>query len=402
MSRAVGPAALAILVVLAGCHTCDDHDKSTVAVQNAKGIYDQGKFDQAKQIFMKSLEFCPDNYDALIGFANASREYGTQLYARAFATTRLGKLEAAKKEIEEANQNHMESDRAFRSALMLREDDLAPHYGLGLLYYQRATSPVPYPYALDDRVNRREARDKAIEAFQTVSSKQPNLLQLRRYLGLAQFAAGNFEQGRTHLRAYHDTMQEEYTRWMAFRPQTDAQKEIKRIELSKIETDIGTIRDIFATYRDELDKAAKELAAKPARTPEDDARMQAAVRDRLAVELMMRTYQLTNLNAAEMEVRERAADYIQLFNMGKMEGVQPMLFPPESGEGAFLQAIQRKLDAGTRYRNVQIRTIIVSGDSATVGFLCELAQGQAKPRPDVEVTLRFRRSGGVWKVAEHP
>jgi tetratricopeptide (TPR) repeat protein len=395
-------AILPLLGVLGGCHTCDDHDKSTMAVVNAKSVYDAGKFDLAKQVFMRALEYCPDNYDALIGYANATREYGTMLYARADATARSGKLEAAKKEVEEANQNHMESDRAFRSALMLQEDDLAPHYGLGQLYYQRATSPVAYPYAIDDRVNRREARDRAIQEFNVVMASQPNLLQVRRYLGLALFAAGNFDEGRRHLKAYHDTMQEEYSRWMAFRPQTEVQKELKRVELTKIETDIATIRDIFGTYRDELGRVAKEMADRPSRTPEEEARMQAATRDRLAVELMMRTYQLTNLNAAEMEVRDRATDYIQLFNMGKLDGVQPMLLPPQGGEGAFLQGIQRKMDEGTRYKNVHMRAIVVSGDAASVGFLCELHQGSAKPRPDVEVTLRFRRSGGVWKVAEHP
>lgn len=385
-----------------GCHTCDDHDKSTMAVVNAKGVYDGGKFDMAKQVYMRALEYCPDNYDALIGYANATREYGTQLYARADATARQGKIEAAKKEVEEASQNHMESDRAFRSALILREEDLAPHYGLGLLYYQRATSPSAFPYPLDDRVNRRDARDRAIQEFKTVVAQHSNLLQVRRYLGLALFAAGKFDEGRDHLRAYHDRMQLNYTEWMTFRPASDSEKEVKRIELTKIELDIASVRDVFSAYRDELDREVKALEAKPARTAAEEERLRVASKDRLAVDLMIRTYQLTNLNVAESEVRERCGDYIQLFNLGKMESVQPMLLAPANGEGAFYQAIQRKLDEGTRYRNVNFRVVVVSGDSASVGLVCEVQTAKGRPRPDAELTFRFRRSGGVWRVVEHP
>ena len=385
-----------------GCHTCEDHDKSAMAVVNAKGAYDGGKFDLAKQVYMRALEYCPQNYDALIGFANAAREYGTQLYARADATARQGKIEAARKEVEEANQNHQSSDQAFRSALLLEEDDLAPHYGLGLLYYQRATTPANFPYPLDDRVNRRDARDRAIKEFKTVVAKHSNLLQVRRYLGLALFAAGVFDEGRDHLRAYHDRMQANYTEWMTFRPGSDAEKELKRIELTKIELDIAAVRDVFGTYRDELDREVKELEGKPARTPVEEERLKTAAKDRLAVDLMIRTYQLTNLNAVETEVRERSSDYVQLFNLGKMESLQAMLLPPAGGEGAFYQAIQRKLDEGTRYRNVNFRTVIVSGDSASVGLICEIVTSKGRPRPDSEITLRWRRSGGVWRVVEHP
>src|SRR5688572_11172682 len=112
-------AAALILAVLGGCHTCEDHSKSDFAVVNAKSQFDAGRFDIAKQIFNRALEYCPDNYEALIGFANACREYGTMLYARADATSRAGKLEAAKREFEEGNLNHQQSERAFRSALML-------------------------------------------------------------------------------------------------------------------------------------------------------------------------------------------------------------------------------------------------------------------------------------------
>ncbi|HEX7899200.1 MAG TPA: tetratricopeptide repeat protein [Planctomycetota bacterium] len=392
-----------ILAALGGCHTCEDHEKSDFAVTNAKSQFDAGRFDIAKQIFNRALEYCPDNYDALIGYANACREYGTQMYARTEATAKAGKPEAAKKEFEEASANHLQSERAFRSALMLREEDLAPHYGLGLLHYQRATSPVGYPYPLDDRVNRRQARDTAIKEFETVTAKFPNLLQVRRYLGLALFAAGKFDLGRDHLRAYHDRMQNEYNKWLAFRPTTDAEKEVKRIELTKIELDIASVRDVFIAYKDDLNREGAELQGKATRIPAEEERLRTLTKDRLAVELMIRTYQLVNLNAAEMEVRDRCADYLALWNMGKLEGVQPMCLPPQGQEGVFYQQLQRKLDDGVRYRNINYRAIVVAGEDASVGFVCEYSTAKSsKPRPDTEVTLRFRRAGGTWRVTEHP
>lgn len=399
-SRAVP---ILLLAAAVGCHTCEDHEKSDYAVVNAKSQFDAGRFDVAKQIFTRALEYCPDNYDALIGLANACREYGTQLYARADAAVKAGKVETAKKDVEEASANHAQCDQAFRSALMLRDDDLAPRYGLGQLYYQRATSPVSFPFPLDDRVNRRQARDRAIAEFQAVADKFPNLLQVRRYLGLALFAAGQFDQGRDHLRAYHDRMQGEYSRWLAFRPTSDAEKEIKRVELTKLELDIAGVRDVFIAYKGDLEDEEKKLRGLSTRTPEEEERLKTLARERLAVDLMIRTYQLTNLNAAEMELRDRCADYLSLWNMGKFDAVQPMLLPPSGQEGAFYQSLQRKLDDGVRYRNINYRSIVVSGDQASVGFICDFSTAKSsKPQPDTEVTLRFRRSGGVWRVSDHP
>ena len=172
MSRAL---VLAGVAALAACHTCPDHDKASLALENAKGVYDAGRFDQAKSVFQAVLDYCPENYDALIGYANACREYGTQLFGTVDLLVRQNKPDAAKKTYEEANQNHGEADRSFRSALVLQPDDLAPRYGLGLLWYQRATSPVNYPYPLDDRVNRREARDKSIAEFELIVRRHPEL-----------------------------------------------------------------------------------------------------------------------------------------------------------------------------------------------------------------------------------
>ena len=393
--------AFVLLLGLAACHTCPDHDKSSLAIENAKGVYDAGRFDQAKSVFKVSLEYCPENYDALIGYGNACREYGTELFATVDLLVRQNKPDTAKKTYEEANQNHGEADRAFRSALVLKPDDLAPRYGLGLLWYQRATSPVDYPHPLDDRVNRRDARDKAIAEFEIIVREHPNLMQARRYLGLALFAAARLEEGRAHLQAYHDYQQAQYNRWLSATAQTDVEKQTKQQELAKIESDISAVREIFSAYRDDLREEREALEKLSSRKPEEEARLKSVVSETLALDLMIRRFQLTNLGAMEMELRDRTRDYLEMFNTGKMDAVQPFLLPPQGKEGPFLLAIRRKLEAGTQFRKVQFRTIAVSGEAGTVGFLCDLSSAKGLA-PDSEVTLRWRRVSGSWRIVEHP
>ncbi|HYE97958.1 MAG TPA: hypothetical protein VEJ18_03560, partial [Planctomycetota bacterium] len=105
--------------------------------------------------------------------------------------------------------------------------------------------------------------------------------------------------------------------------------------------------------------------------------------------------------AMEMELRDRTRDYLEMFNTGKMDAVQPFLLPPQGQEGPFLLGIRKKLDAGTQFRKVQFRTIAVSGDAGTVGILCDLASAKGLS-PETEVTLRWRRVSGSWRVVEHP
>jgi hypothetical protein len=59
------------------------------------------------------------------------------------------------------------------------------------------------------------------------------------------------------------------------------------------------------------------------------------------------------------------------------------------------------VDAGTQYRKPQYRTIVVSGDTASVGLVCEVVNRKGT-RADAEVTMHWRLIGGQWKVADLP
>ena len=78
-------------------------------------------------------------------------------------------------------------------------------------------------------------------------------------------------------------MQGEYNRWLAFRPTSDAEKEIKRVELTKLELDIAGVRDVFIAYKGELEDEEKKLRGLSTRTPEEEERLKTLARERLAL-----------------------------------------------------------------------------------------------------------------------
>lgn len=399
MSRRSLPAWL--IVLLAACHTCPDHEKSELAVENAKTLYDAGNFRQAKVVFSTSLEYCPENYDALIGLANASREEGSALYANVDALVKQGKLEAAQKLFQEANQNHQDSDQMFRSAMILYPDDLAPEYGLAQLYYQRATSPVGYPYPLDDALNRRQARDKAIAGFRKLVEGNPELPQIQRYLGLALFAAGNMQEGRGHLLKYHDVQQQNYNRLLGIPAQTQEEKDRKRSALAKVESDIDSIRQIFQAYYEELSKERVRLTGLKTRTPQEEQQLAGIATEQLHLQVLIRTYQMVDLGGVELEVRERCTAYLDALDQGRMEVLETFL-GALPGQEAALQARVRGLVADqTHYGNIRYRSIVVNGESATVTFMADLVTRRGT-RADQPMTLRFRRVSGIWRLVEHP
>jgi tetratricopeptide (TPR) repeat protein len=398
MCRRLAPV---LLAVLAACHTCPDHEKSERAVDNGKTAYDAGNFRQASIVFSTALEYCPENYDALLGLANAKREEGSAQYAAVDALVKQGKMEAAQKVFQEANQNHQDADQMFRSAMILDPDDLLPEYGLAQLYYQRATSPVGYPYPLDDAVNRRQARDRAIAGFRKLVEGNPDLPQIQRYLGLALFAAGRMQEGRGHLLKYHDVQQQEYNRRLGIPAQTQEEKDRKRAGLAKLESDIESIRQIFQTYHEELGRVRQQLLKLPTRTPQEEQQLAAVATEQLQLEALIRTYQMVDLGASELEVRERCSSYLEALAQGRLEVLETFLGALPGEEAKLSAAVRLRVSEQTRYGNVRYRSIIVNGDSASVSFLADVSSRRGL-RADQSVTLRFRRLSGVWRLTEQP
>jgi tetratricopeptide (TPR) repeat protein len=398
MSKRAVPALLALL---AACHTCPDHEKSEHAVENARTAYNAGNFRQAGIVFSTALEYCPENYDALLGLANAKREEGSAQYASVDALVKQGKREAAQKVFAEANQNHQDADQMFRSAMILDPDDLLPEYGLAQLYYQRATSPVGYPYPLDDALNRRQARDKAIAGFRKLVKGNPDLPQIQRYLGLALFAAGQMQEGRGHLLRYHDVQQQEYNRLLGIPAQTQEEKERKRAGLAKLESDIESIRQIFQTYHEELSRVREALLKNPTRTAAEEKQLAAVATEQLHLEALIRTYQMVDLGASELEVRERCTAYVEALNQGKMEVIETFLSALPGQEAALSSAVRSRVQDLTRYENLRYRSILVNGDQATISFLADVVSRRGR-RADQQITLRFRRVSGIWRLTEQP
>jgi hypothetical protein len=54
-----------------------------------------------------------------------------------------------------------------------------------------------------------------------------------------------------------------------------------------------------------------------------------------------------------------------------------------------------------QFKKVIFRTAAVSGESASIGFVCDLVTAQGS-KPESEVTIRWRVVGGQWLVSDHP
>src|ERR1051326_575452 len=153
-------------------YNCEKHDKALQARDLAKIAYDGGNFGLAKTNYKNAVEWCTDNYEARIGLAHACRAYGNQLFREANELARLGKIREAEKKFNDARfENHDPAMQLFKLAMTERPEDLDPHYGLGLLFYERCTSPIAAPWQPGDMDNRQKERDESIEEFSLVISK---------------------------------------------------------------------------------------------------------------------------------------------------------------------------------------------------------------------------------------
>src|SRR4029078_4431690 len=183
---------------------------------------------------------CSGNEDGWLGLANAARELGNLQYQSAAELAAQGKSADSKRVFKDATDNHMLAYELFHRKIKERPDDMAPHYGLGLFYYERATSPVPFPFPLDDTVRRPQERDLSMAEFQLILAKG-ELVQVHRYLGLALFAAGRMDEGRPHLKRLHDIQQNAYEQVLRSPGSTDEEKKTKENKLNMVNKEIEDI-----------------------------------------------------------------------------------------------------------------------------------------------------------------
>jgi tetratricopeptide (TPR) repeat protein len=383
-----------------GCHACTNHEKAEKQFELAEYNYQNQKFDQAKRIYMNALENCPELEGALVGLGNACREYGTDLYHKVDQLAAQGNKAEAERVFKDANENHGQAHKCFEEALKRNPDDLAPHYGLALLWYQRATSPWPYPYPFDDR-RRVEERDRAIAEFERLVKEAPDLYQAHRYLGLCLFVAGRMDEGRPHLKLYHDYQQRWYNVVMSWPQQSSQQKTAKEQALAQVEREIDDVREVLRSYYDAVRKGRDELGKKPTLTPEEKGRLALFVKEQLQLEEILRTFVVTKLGPAELEVWHRCQLYLSSINRGVLDDVLRIVWIKPGEDFVVRQKVAERVERGTRYEKLSHRSIAILGDTATVALVCERTPRRGDRAEKAELNLRFKLSGGEWMAADY-
>ena len=393
--------AAAVAMLAAGCHTCENHAGSASAFESAEFAFKGGNYDLARNIYSRCVELCADNEDGWLGLANTCREVGNNQFKAAADLAASGKIADSKKVFKDAAENHAFCYEILQRRLRNDSEDRAARYGLGLLYYQRSTSVLPFPFPLDDTTNRQKERDLAIAEFSWIVKRNPDAWQAHRYLGLALFAAGRMDDGRMHLNKFHDAQQALYARVLRWPSATDEEKLRKENALQAVNKDIEDIRDVLGEYFMMVNREFDRLKAKKDRTADEDAQMAKYRSESLQLEGIIKSFHLTNLGPVEQEVRRRCDDYLTVFNRGQVADIMSFAAPKPGEEAAFQRAVQDRVEQGTKFRKCQYRTIVVSGDTASVGLVCEVVNNKGS-RPDSELKMHWRLVGGQWKIADLP
>jgi tetratricopeptide (TPR) repeat protein len=400
--RAAALAAAASFAMLsAGCHTCENHAGSMSAYESADFAFKGGNYDLAKNIYSRCVELCPDHEDGWLGLANTCREVGNNMFKGAADLAASGKIADSKKVFKDAVENHAFCYEILQRRLRKDGEDRAARYGLGLLYYQRSTSVLPFPFPLDDTVNRQKERDLAIAEFTWIVKRHPDAWQAHRYLGLALFAAGRMDDGRAHLNKFHDAQQTLYARILRWPNATDEEKMRKESALQAVNKDIEDIRDVLSEYFMMVSREFDRLKSKRERSADEETLMAKYRSESLQLEGIIKSFHLTNLGPVEQQLRQRCDDYLRVFNGGQVADIMSFAAPKQGEEAAFQRAIQDRVEQGTKFRKCQYRTIVVSGDTASVGLVCEVVNNKGS-RPDAELKMHWRLVGGQWKIADLP
>ena len=408
MSDGKGRRILVVLVAGAalasgGCHDCSQDREVFQLLQVAQFNYQNQKFELSAQLFMNALEKCHDHYGAIVGLSNAFREYGNEQFRLVALHFRNEKPDMARQKYKKGNDLHADSERYLQKALQMEPEDLLPHYYLGLLWYQRATSPLDYPYRREDAESRQRDRDSAIEEFQLVVREVTQVYEAHRYLGLALFAANRTAEGIVHLNAFHDSRQKAFNYLVTQPARGDLEKERKERALREIEKEIADVRELIILHQGELVLQRDDLKAKESKGLDETERKRLAQisREMLLVQRLIRNFQVTQLAPHEEEVRQRCQDYLYSFNRGNPADVMSFVQGKRGDEAELKAQIRRKLESQTKYERVRYKSVIVSGELATVGFECNLVTPRGT-RSNAEITLRWRLHGGQWMVYDHP
>jgi hypothetical protein len=278
MSRLAVAALAAVLA--AGCAGVDERHAEQMML--GQQYYNNGKFYDSIGRFTSAWELASsgrERYQAMLGVANASAEYGLQVYEAAESLLRNKNYAAGKKKWQEADKWHDDATKAFYKCLEMRPDDTIANVGLGNLFYKRATSftVLPFTESKEGVVARQKERDEAVRQFQIVLKSERGDItmpdhgprcqspHIHRYLGLALFTRSDWdrndlEEARRHMMVYLN-----YLKW-ALRSisesnppsdNPDQAKLEKEARLERVRRQIGETRFLLG---DQL-KGLKEVQA---------------------------------------------------------------------------------------------------------------------------------------------
>lgn len=221
-------AVLAGVLFAAACAASDERHAEQMML--GQQYYNNGKFYEAIGRFTAAAEHAGtsrETYQATLGVANASAEYGLILYEYAQQLLRDGKRSAGMTKWQEADKWHEDSARAFYKCLEMRPDDTIANKGLGDLFYRRSTSfsVLPYTETKEGVALRQKERDEAVRQYGIVLAAERGDITLpghgptcqsphiHRYLALALLTRSDWdkndgEEARRHMMVYLN-----YLRW---------------------------------------------------------------------------------------------------------------------------------------------------------------------------------------------
>jgi tetratricopeptide (TPR) repeat protein len=407
MSDGGSRAAAVVLGVLgalaAGCANCEDNPEVKFNLETAVSFYRAGKFADAVGRFEAALEQCSDSFNAWIGMGNACREYGNDLFRGVHDLVLQKRTENARQMFDDGILKHKDSATSFAKAMSLRRDSPEPHYGLGLLYFQRATSPIAYPFRLDDTKSREEELRRAVREFETVVGKIDSSLHAHRHLGLALFRLGRMDEGREHLSKYHDLLQAEYDRlFKGLRSGSDEQKKRREETLRTLEKDLEEVRSLILVFHDELQQERLKLMAREgSRSPEEDQRLARITRELLQLEHLAAAISASRLGPEERALKERCLQYLKSFNNGRYDECLSYLTAEPGKEEESRRKLADRIDREMKYKQFAFKGVSVIGEEGSVALACEI-QSKEGSRPKQEVVFRWRRVGGQWFIWEQP
>src|SRR5258706_9654564 len=112
--------------LLSACGNCPDHDASETARELAQFNFDNGKYDQAKILFSRCVEKCPDSDLGWMGLANSCREEGNSQFKYAADMAGQGKIQESKRGFKDAVGNHLMAFYLFQRRLHEKARGIGP------------------------------------------------------------------------------------------------------------------------------------------------------------------------------------------------------------------------------------------------------------------------------------